>query len=519
MKKLRIPLLSLILLPSFISCGHIDDFIGDGGGGDDDSPIEMNTVDFKFLNSFQVGGEGAAEISAFDAYSQRLFVTNAESGAISVYDLSNVGSPVYVGDIVRDHVDPPNSVSAHNGLVVGAFENKDNFKEGYVKFFDSMTLEEVAYAKVGVLPDMVTFTPDGKYVVVANEGEPNDDYSVDPVGSISIVNVETLASYTLGFEAFNGQEESLEAQGLRVFGPHANLAMDLEPEYVAVSDDSKTAWVTLQENNGVAVVNLETKQIESILPLGFKDHSQPGNEMDPSNEDGKLELRSVPTFGMYQPDAIAYYTVNGMDYIVTANEGDAREYEGHPGFIEEERIKDIVLDPSVFPDYETLQAEENLGRLKITTTLGDIDHDGDFDELYSYGARSFTIWSGMGQLLYDSGNDIAMKTLDLTPEAFNGGIDDVDDRSDDKGAEPEAVTILNMNDERQVLFVGLERNNQIMVYDITNPSSPEFIQILSNTGDVGPEGLLVVDAADSPTGETLLIVSNEVSGTVTIYEN
>ncbi len=511
MKNNFTPLASLCITLFFFSCEKLDDFIG---GGDDDNPSEMTTIDFSAITTFQVGGEGAAEISAYEPTTQRLFVTNAELGSISVYDISDINTPTYVGDIVRGHVDPPNSVSASNGIVVGAFENKDNFKEGFVKFFDPTTLEETAFARVGVLPDMVTFTPDGKYVVVANEGEPNDDYTTDPLGSVSIVNVETLEVNTLGFEGFNAMETDLEAQGFRVFGPGASLAMDVEPEYVAVSDDSKTAWVTLQENNGVAKVNLETKMIEAILPLGYKDYSLPGNEIDPSDEDGLKVLRSVPAYGMYQPDAIAYYSVNGVDYVVTANEGDAREYEGDPGFVEEDRIKDVVLDTVAFPSAEALQQEANLGRLKLTLVQGDIDDDGDYDELYSFGARSFSIWSGMGELVYDSGNDIAMKTLNLTPDAFNGG----DGRSDDKGAEPEAVSILEIGG-KQILFVGLERNNQVMVYDISNPSAPVFIQILYNDGDIGPEGVLPISADDSPTGKDLLVVSNEVSGTVTIYQN
>lgn len=504
-------LLPTILVCAFVSCDKLDDFLGNTDDDPVDDEIPMDVVEFNFRNTILVGGEGAAEISAYCPHTKRLFVTNAEMGTISVYDISDINTPVYVDDIVRSHVDPPNSVSVKNGVLVGAFENMDNFDTGYVKFFDTQTLEETAYARVGVLPDMVTFTPDGKYVVVANEGEPNDEYTVDPRGSVSIVNVETLEVYDLDFEAFNAQEAELEAKGFRVFGPGATLAMDVEPEYVAVSDDSKTAWVTLQENNGVAVVNLETKQIEAIVPLGFKDFSLPGNEIDPSNEDGKKELRSVPVYGIYQPDAIAYYSVNGMDYVVTANEGDARDYDGYS---EEERMADLVFDETAFPDAATLQLDENLGRLQSTTTLGDIDGDGDYDALYNYGARSFTIWSGAGELVYDSGNDIATKTLELTPEAFNGD----DSRSDDKGAEPEAVTIQKIGD-RSILFVGLERNSQVMVYDISNPSYPEFIQILESPGDVAPEGLLAIDASDSPTGKELLVVSNEVSGTVTFYEN
>ncbi|UJH66412.1 choice-of-anchor I family protein [Allomuricauda sp. SCSIO 65647] len=514
MKNFNKFLLSLLVISVF-SCEKIDDFIGNPGGEDDDGPTTETMVDFKFKNSFQVGGEGAAEIAAFDPITNRLFVVNVEVPEISVFDLTNVNNPMRLDPVVCVNPGSPNSVSVKDGMLAVAIESPNKQENGFIELFEtSDTQNEVNSIEVGALPDMVTFTPNGDYLVVANEGEPNDDYTVDPMGMVSIIKVATGETYNLDFVAFNGMEESLEADGFRVFGPGATLAMDVEPEYVAVSNDSKTAWVTLQENNGVAVVNLESKQITDILPLGYKSYANPGNEIDPSDEDGKKELRSVPVFGTYHPDAIAYYSVNGMDYVVTANEGDAREYEGEPGFVEEDRIKDVVLDPEVFPDFEELQKEENLGRLKLTLVQGDTDGDGDYDELYSFGARSFSIWSGMGQLVYDSGNDIAAKTLALTPDAFNGD----DGRSDDKGAEPEAVTIQEIGG-KQILFLGLERNNQIMVYDISNPSFPEFIQILSTNGDIGPEGVLAVSAEDSPTGKELLIVSNEVSGTVTIYEN
>lgn len=507
-----------LLLPTFLiltcfSCDKIDDFLGDGGTDDeqptDDAPV--TSVDFSFVNTFDVDGEDSAEISAYDPDTQRLFVTNGALDEVTVFDISDVNSPSRIGSVNCPNPGSPNSVAVSNGILAVAISSVNEQENGFVEFFDTTTLEEIGIAQVGVLPDMVAFTPNGEYALTANEGEPNDEYTVDPEGSVSIIKVETMEVTTLGFSGFNAQEDALEAAGFRVFGPGADLAADVEPEFLTISDDGTKAWVTLQENNGVAVVNLSTMQIESILPLGFKDYSLPGNEIDPSNEDGRKELRSVPVFGIYQPDAIAYYNVNGMDYIVTANEGDARDYDG---FSEEERMAGLVFDATAFPDAATLQLDENLGRLQSTTTLGDIDGDGDFDELYNYGARSFSIWSGMGQLVYDSGNDIAEITLDLTPDAFNGG----DNRSDDKGAEPEAVSILEIG-ERQILFVGLERNNQVMVYDITNPSFPEFLQLLFVDGDVGPEGVLPISAEDSPTGNDLLIVSNEVSGTVTIYEN
>lgn len=494
------------------SCSKLDDFIGDGH--DDDTPEAPVSVDFRFRASIQVGGEGAAEISAFDPLTNKLFVVNVEVDEVSVFDITDIDNPIKRPSLTLNGVGKPNSVSVSNGKLAVAVEAFDKQANGYIKIYDTETLTFLTAYGTGALPDMVTFSPDGKYLVSANEGEPNNDYTNDPYGSITIVNIDDSSASTISFSGFESQLNALKEKGFRVFGPNASLAMDVEPEYVAVSEDSKTAWVTLQENNGVAKVNLEAAVIEAIYPLGFKDHSLPGNEIDPSNKDDQMVLANYPVFGIYQPDAIAYVMINRSEYIITANEGDAREYDGDPGFVEEERIKDILLDSIAFPNYAELQEEEVLGRLKITTTLGDPDGDGFFNQLFSYGARSFTIWTADGAMVYDSGSEIARKTLELTPDVFNGG----DSRSDDKGAEPESVEVLKVGD-RYLLFVGLERNDQVMVYDISDPSSPKFLDLLSNAGDEGPEGLLAIPAAESPTGKDLLVVSNEDTGGVTFYEN
>jgi len=468
-------------------------------------------VNFQHKSTIKVGGETASEISAYDSKNKKLFVVNVELKQISVFNLSDLDNPVEESPIVLSS-GSPNSVAVHKGKLAVAVEADFKQNPGSILVFDTDSNTLINSYQVGALPDMVTFSPNGKYIVSANEGEPSDDYTVDPNGTISVIDLELGTINTLNFDAFSSQQSELEAQGFRVFGPGATMSTDIEPEYIAVSDNSNYAWVTLQENNGVAKVNLETKIIEAIYPLGFKDYNLAGNEIDASDKDDIKALTNWPVYGVFMPDAISYLKVNGIEYFITANEGDSRDYSG---FSEEERIKDVVLDPTAFPNADVLQKSANLGRLKITSTLGDTDGDGDYDKLYSYGARSFTVWTGNGQVVYDSGNDIATQTLNLTPERFN----DNDDRSDDKGAEPETVEILKLQGNKYILFVGLERNDQIMVYDISNPAQPVFLDILSHQGDEAPEGLLAISAVDSPNGKDLLIVSNEDSGTVTIYEN
>ena len=469
-------------------------------------------VNFKHKTSIKVGEGTAAEISAYDPDTKKLFVVNAESNAVYAYDISDLSNPVGPAVISLGGQGAPNSIAVYRGLLAVAVEADVKQEPGRIQVYDTGSLALMNTYTVGALPDMVTFSPNGKFIVSANEGEPSGDYLNDPKGSVSIIKTATGEVSTLEFDAFNGQQAALELQGYRVFGPGADLARDTEPEYVAISDNSQIAWVTLQENNGIARINLNAPRVEAIYPLGFKDHSDPYNALDPSNKDSKKELNTWPVKGIFHPDGIAYAKIGGSDFLVTANEGDARDYDA---FSEEARVKDIVLDPTAFPNAAELQQEDMLGRLKITTTLGDTDSDGDFDELYSYGARSFTIWTGSGGLVFDSGNEIGIITLTETPGRFN----DNDGRSDDKGGEPESVAILERKNNQFILFVGLERNDQTLVYDISNPNAPEFLQILSTPGDEAPEGLLVVSAKDSPSGKELLVVSNEDSGTVTIYEN
>lgn len=352
---------------------------------------------------------------------------------------------------------------------------------------------------------MVTYTHDGNYILSANEGEPADDYSVDPKGTVSIISVkDNYAVTTIDFSAFASKQADLMAKGFRVFGPAANFLTNIEPEYITVSADSKTAWITLQENNAIAKLDIRSKKLTDIFPLGFKDYNVSANAIDPGDKDNTITLRNVPVKGMYQPDGIAVYDNGGVPLLFTANEGDVREWTA---YAENKRLKDIVLDPTAFPTGATLRTDANLGRLNITSTLGDTDNDGDYDALYSFGARSFSVWNGNnGKLVFDSENQ-------LERQAIAAGLYD-DNRSDDKGVEPESV-ILGYVGRKAVAFVGMERADAVAIYDVTNPQKPVFLKLLQ-TGDA-PEGLLFIPAQDSPTRKSLLVVSSEGDGTIKVY--
>jgi 2',3'-cyclic-nucleotide 2'-phosphodiesterase/3'-nucleotidase/5'-nucleotidase len=496
-------------------------------GGLTAQPIQLSV-----LGTYDSGvfDEGAAESLAFDPQDDKLFVTNADGNSLDVLDLSNPASPTLIKTIdLSPYGGGPNSVAVFYNIVAVAVEANNKQDPGSVVFFDRQGNFKNQLT-VGALPDMLTFTPNGKFLLVANEGEPNDEYTVDPVGSVSIIRIKgNPAKYgqnrvkTVGFSAFLNNYPA----DVRVFGPGANLMQDLEPEYIAVSRNSRTAWVVMQENNAIAKVGITGRRIRDIYALGYKDHMDPANKLDASNRDDAINIQNWPIYGMYMPDAMASFRYAGDDYLITANEGDSRDYDGYS---EEERVEDVTLDPTAFPNAADLQDEDSLGRIKITTSMGDTDGDGDFDELYSYGGRSFAIWSGSGNLIFDSGDELAQISAAAFPSDFNSTNDEngsFDNRSDDKGTEPEGVAVGKINGATYA-FIGLERMGGVMVYDISDPYAPVFVQYINNrdysgdaelgtAGDLGPEILAFIEAGDSPNGQPLLVVSNEVSGTVTTY--
>ncbi len=501
--KQSIKLLSIATLAISTMLTSCDDGNDGAQGGQGPAGVNAETDFFTTATQFQIPN-GVPEISAYDPTTQTIFSSLGDTvEAISIADINN---PSVIRSIdISTFGGGSNSVAVKNGLLAIAVEADPATDPGKIVIFETSNLDTpIQQITAGALPDMVTFTPDGKYIIAANEGEPNDDYTIDPDGTITLIDIATYTATLITFDAFNAQEATLEAEGFRVFGPDANLATDVEPEYIAVSADSKTAFIALQENNGIAKLDIGAKTITDIFPLGTKDYSE--TYFDLSDRDDKIgNFQEWPVLSFYQPDAIDYFEVNGIGYIISANEGDARDYDGYS---EEERGDDLTLDPTAFPEADFLQQSENLGRLKVTTANGDIDSDGDYDVIYGYGARSFSIWSTEGEQVYDSGNEFSLL-------AFNQFGSYPENRSDDKGTEPEAVTTF-VSGNKTFAIIGLERSGDVLVYNISDVFNPVFIQRLRNTS---PEGLLVIDAADSPNGKTLLVVSNESpdEATLNIY--
>lgn len=479
----------------------------------------------------QLFDEGGAEIVTFDGASKRAFVVNGGDKGIDILDLAD---PLHVLKISTIDLakwgKAANSVSVHDGLVVAAVENTDKQAPGKAVFFD-VDGHFKAAVTVGALPDMIKFTHDGKYVLVANEGEPNDAFDNDPEGSVAVISVPSdiskITDENVRFATFEGLNNIDLPVGMRTANPGtSSVAQDVEPEYIAVSADGSKAYVTLQENNAIAIVDIATARVTDVVGLGFKNHSV--NALDASNKDDAINIKPWPVFGMYMPDTIDGIEIDGKNYFIIANEGDSRDYAGYS---EEARIGDLKLDPTAFPDAKTLQEKKNLGRLKVTTAQGDVDGDGDFDQLYTFGGRSFSVLNEQAGMIFDSGDQFEQYLSVHFAKNFNSDSSEngsFDDRSDDKGPEPEGVTSGYVNGTPYA-FIGLERQGGFMVYDLTNPANPQFVTYHTDrkfdgdpkndsAGELAPEGMLFIDADNSPTGNAMLVIASEVSGSTKVYD-
>ncbi|WP_262180714.1 choice-of-anchor I family protein [Haloarcula laminariae] len=508
-------------------------------------------VSLSHLGRYSTGmyDEGAAEIPTYDPDTQRLFVVNGSVAGIDVLDVSDPANPTKE-DTISVGMGGANNVSVHDGTLAAAVEAETTQDNGSVAFYDASDLTELGSVEVGPLPDMVTFADGGDYVLTANEGEPNDDYSRDPAGSVSVVDVsggvDAATAQTASFTPFDGQEESLRDRGIRIYGPDASASEDLEPEYIAT--DGTTAYVTLQENNALAIVDIAAAEVSELKALGYKDFSAPENALD-AIEDDSIDIATQPLYGMYQPDAIEAYSTGGETYLVAANEGDAREYaamfetgvlkqvDGQWGLDATEDDGDnidVEVDASGFAD----GVLESLAGLEVTTEYGDTDGDGVLEELHLFGARSFSVHDTDGNRVYESGDTLEQLVATEQPEQFNSDDDENgrDAESVASGPEPEGITVGSVGGTPHA-FVGLEEVSAVTTFDVSDPQAPENVDYTNTrnfdvgpeddieegsmaadaAGDLSPEGLAFVPAADSPIDDAMLAVSYEVSGTTSLY--
>lgn len=540
------------------------------------------------VGRYTSGGTSAApslvaEITAYHANSKSLFITvdtASEPSSFKRIDISGLGTtalnnPTTANNLqvsVRYNVAANvndstftaggvQSLDVTGNLLAIAVQATPKTNPGVIAFYNLTSTGMPTFLKkvtVGSLPDGVAFSPDGKYLVVANEGELSNSFmtdGIDPEGSISIINitngVPADSAIQLGFTDFNvgGKRASELPPAVRIGRPGATVAQDLEPEYVSISEDSKTAYITLQENNAVAEVDLVTAKINKIIALGFKDYGSKykiaaSDRYAGTSSSAYNNPTATPTlknyanlYGVYLPDGIATYTVNGKTYFITANEGDDRGDFLTGASADNARFSSIVanLDPTAFPAdvVSAIRTDQELGRLTLLTkhaggNYGDTDGDGDYDRVYVLGGRSFSIWdASTGTQVFDSGEDIERAAYNNASDDSSNALamlkaDQLLGRLDNKGPEPEAVVVGQVGAETYA-FVALERASAVMMYKITDPSKPKLVQYMRNTsnlsdGDISPEGMKFIPASQSPTGVPLLVVGHEVSGSVAVYQ-
>ncbi len=521
----------------------------------------------KFVGRYTTGaGLGGAEISAVDSESKRLFITNGAKNTIDIVDISNLKKPKLIKAVsfTSSGATGIQSVAAKNGVVLVAATMASKTAPGRIFVMDingklrSGLADGIA---VGALPDSVTISPDGKYAIVANEGEPTNycltngalPETTDPLGSVSLINLSSKkpTAKTIDFKSFSDRKNAITYAGGRIFGPNASVAQDLEPEYAVFSDDSAYAFVTLQENNAIATVDVESGAIINIVGLGVKNHNLFNSGLDSSDRDGKIDIVARNIQGMYLPDAIGTVEASGNTYMVTANEGDAREYACLLGGTDAAKVE--AEDPR-FADVadatvdSTFKGSGIAGRMKVTqfspaNVAGTIvTPSTKVSNAFAFGTRSFTVWKANkldgvfgADLVFDSGDAIERIIAQERSRYFNadwntssGLVNAPESRSASKGPEPEGLAIGKAYG-RTWMVLALERDSGLMLYDMTNPVKPMFRQyintsilggdIRSNTaGDVSPEGVLFLEAEKSPTGKPLVVVSYELSGTVAFFE-
>ena len=546
MKKFPLALITLVTTSALITAGQLPALANEA------------TVKVSEIASISSGdGEGSSEIATFHAGSKRIFATNGVKNTIDIFDISDVANPKKVGTVaLAPYGNDVTSVAAGKDVVVAVVNVSDKFSatgvptttNGKLVVFDTNGKVLSSPDVLGVLPDSVTFAPNGTTALVAIEAQPvcakddpataakeDTDYSKasDPVGGVTVVDLSNPAAPVLRFAGFDQfTVADMKAKGIAVSSVVNNVSKDFEPEFVTAVDNNY-AYVTIQEANAIGKLNIESATFESITRAFESKVSRVAR--DTSDRDTGAGPRTYANVvGASQPDAIAGFKVGSGQYFVTANEGDAREYTC---LNDDLRASALKVDTRRFPDWKTLSGNAALGRAKVNPTIGDKDGDGDIDTIHLRGSNSMTMYRN-GIVIWDSATLLdQIQTAAFGVANINGShslssdkstMNYVgQDRSDDKGSEPEGVAV-GMVGDRRIAILGLERMSALAIFDITVPADPvfqEWLQMLPTKAtpakDVkyfSPEGIVFVPANKSPSGKALIITSYELSGSLSIHQ-
>ncbi|MCF0216135.1 MAG: alkaline phosphatase [Fibrobacteraceae bacterium] len=492
------------------------------------SAVAQNS--FQFKSVLEPIARVSAPMSEITAYmpEKKILFSVGDRDAMAMIDMSDFSK-------INDRMDysltgVATSVSVSGNLVAASILANPETDDGFVQLmrYDD-EIRTIGVYPVCSHPDMLTFTPNGKQILVACEGSPSDDFTIDPFGGVAILSIDSLEAQDsasmnvkvdiVGFDKLDTAD--LIAKGVRSPG-NQGILRGLEPEYITISDDGKYAWVSLQENNALARIDIAAKKVDEVFGLGYVDHSQKGFGID-SRNDGFIDIKNVPVRGLRQPDGVAFFERDGVPYIITANEGASIDYKGWTDettplkLFEQGRLEETAFSG------KTLTSIQNLGVSKLETCPENMRGKCPF--VYGFGSRSISIFNGAtGELVWDSGDKLERLMAKVTPEYFNWNSkkkkNKVDARSESMGCEPENVAVGKVGN-RIFAFVGLERGNGIAVFDVTSTgrAAPKVVDYFMDTRDRGPEGLLFIPAEKSPVKDTpLLVVGYEYSKSISIYK-
>ncbi|SDE12257.1 2',3'-cyclic-nucleotide 2'-phosphodiesterase/5'-or 3'-nucleotidase, 5'-nucleotidase family [Paenibacillus sp. UNCCL117] len=501
--------------------------------------LTPDSLKLEKIAHYQVGASnkdgGVAEIVKYNSDNRKLYIVSGSANPPSL----DIVPLTAGGTLAKEKSVMVKELAEQNGFLFGdltsvdvntatkriavAVQHADPMQGGKILLLDYDGNPVQAY-DAGVQPDMVKFTADGRYVLTANEAEPRSGLE-DPEGSVTILDTQEGSVVHVKFDDPAVIDETVHIRGaadpatgiITGSGSKADAIRDLEPEYIALSADESQAYVSLQENNAIAVINIAKKKVTAVHGLGYKNFNEARHALD-LVKDGAIKLENAPFYGMYMPDGLAAHQIGGKTYLFTANEGDATEWPGKTNAIKLGKLK-----TSLNPDSEAalfLAGKTAYDNLEV---VSDMDKDG----VYLYGGRSFSIWhADTLEQVYDSGSDFERITGERLPDYFNASNSktEMDDRSTKKGPEPEYIAVGEVGG-RVLAFTGLERIGGVMTYDVTDLAQSRFVNYINTRDfqaglhtDTGPEGLEFIPAADSPTGLPLLLVANEVGGTIAVLE-
>lgn len=495
--------------------------------------LQAQGIPFVKAHTLRVGGfnTGATGQISYDHTTNKLYSVNQEKLGFDIIDYSDIFKPNLIQTVdVSGFINNIRSIESASGFVFIAGDGSSPQLPGKLLIYNSNGVYRKQLS-LGTTPDRMKFSPDNITLVIANEGIPDSSYSTDPSGSVNIINtvsginfltqsdVKTVDFTLLDTTAYDPLIHIYDNAG-------QSPSQDLEPEAIAISPDSKKAYVVFQENNALAIIDLFTATLDTIFGLGYLDYGV--YELDASDLANQVNLDSYPRlYGMHQPSDIEMFEENGEYYLMTSNQGAPRKYQGYDETV---RVKNQPVDPSKFSNLQPLLQDTLFGRLNITSAFGDRNGDGLHDSLLCFGSRSFSIWDRSGALRTSSTDELALFISPFYDSIYNSSADhnaSRKQRSDDMGTEPSAIAIGEV-DGNPCYFIGLYQMGGIVIYFGSggNPGWDSYnldrnFSVPADdpmAGDLGPTDLEFVPANRTPLGIAQLFVANRVSGTISVYQ-